>query len=74
MLHYVALHYITLHYIGNWNNLFSTVTVLQTERPGFDYWQGKGLILFTTASRLALGPTQPLTQLVPSAKAGGARS
>jgi hypothetical protein len=26
---------------------------------GFEFWQGLGIFLFTTASRQALGPTQP---------------
>jgi hypothetical protein len=31
---------------------------------GFDSWRGLGIILFTTASRTALGPTQPSIQWV----------
>jgi hypothetical protein len=32
---------------------------------GFDSWLGLGIFLFTTASRTALGPTQPPIQCVP---------
>jgi hypothetical protein len=32
---------------------------------GFDSWRGLGKFLFTTASRTALGPTQPPIQWVP---------
>jgi hypothetical protein len=32
---------------------------------GFDSWQGLGIFLFTTTSRMALGPTQPPIQWVP---------
>jgi hypothetical protein len=32
---------------------------------GFDSWRGLGIFLFITASRTALGPTQPPIQWVP---------
>jgi hypothetical protein len=35
--------------------------------PGFNSWRGLGISLFTTASRTALGPTQPPIQRVPGA-------
>jgi hypothetical protein len=34
---------------------------------GFDLWWGLGIFLFTTASRMALGPTQPPIQWAPGA-------
>jgi hypothetical protein len=34
---------------------------------GFESWQGLGIFLFTTVSRLALGTTQPSIQWVPGA-------
>jgi hypothetical protein len=33
----------------------------------FEYWQGLGIFLITTASRPALGPAQPPIQWVPGA-------
>jgi hypothetical protein len=46
------------------NSSVSIVTRLWAGRPGFYYRQGQGLILFTTASRHALWPTQPPIQCV----------
>jgi hypothetical protein len=34
---------------------------------GFDSWRGLGIFLFTTASRMALEPTQSSIQWVPGA-------
>jgi hypothetical protein len=34
---------------------------------GFDSWWGLGIVLFTTTSIMALGPTQPPIQWVPGA-------
>jgi hypothetical protein len=42
----------------------STVTKLRAGWPGFDSWQGQIIFLFATASRPALGPIQPLVQLI----------
>jgi hypothetical protein len=44
----------------------SIVTRLRTGRLGFDSQQDKGTFLFTTASRLALGPSQSPVQWVPA--------
>jgi hypothetical protein len=38
-----------------------------------DSWRGLGIFLFTTASRTALGPTQPPIQLVPGALSLGVK-
>jgi hypothetical protein len=40
------------------------MTGLRAGRSGFDSRQGMGIFLFTTASRPALGPTQPPIQWV----------
>jgi len=40
---------------------------------GFNLWQGKGIFLFTTASRPALGPTQPPIQGVLAAISPGVK-
>jgi hypothetical protein len=40
---------------------------------GFDSRQGLGIFLFTTASRMALGPTQPPIQRVPGALSLGVK-
>jgi hypothetical protein len=40
---------------------------------GFDYWQGLGTFLFTTASRTVMGPTQPPIRWVPGALSLGVK-
>jgi len=40
---------------------------------GFDSWWGLGIFLFTTASRTALGSTQPPIQWVPGALSLGVK-
>jgi hypothetical protein len=40
---------------------------------GFDSRRGLGIFLFTTASRTALGPTQPPIQWVPEALSPGVK-
>jgi hypothetical protein len=44
-----------------------TATRLRAVRSEFESRQGLGIFLLSTASRLALGPTQPPTQRVPGA-------
>jgi hypothetical protein len=46
---------------------------LQTRRPGFDPVQGRRIFPLTSASRLALGPTQPPIQWVPGALSLGVK-
>jgi hypothetical protein len=46
-----------LHWAKGW-----TIGVL-----GFDSWQGLAIFLFTTMSRMALGPTQHPIQWIPGA-------
>jgi len=40
---------------------------------GFDSRRGLGIFIFTTASRTALGPTQPHTQLLPGSLSLGVK-
>jgi hypothetical protein len=40
---------------------------------GFNSWQGLGIFLFTTMSRMAPGPTQPPIQWVPGALSLGVK-
>jgi hypothetical protein len=40
---------------------------------GFDSWQRLGIFLFTTSSRMSLGPTHPPIQWVPRALSLGAK-
>jgi hypothetical protein len=53
--HLILLDLVLKHFCGSW-----TIGVL-----GFDSRRGPGIFLFTTASRTALGPTQPPIQWVP---------
>jgi hypothetical protein len=55
----------------SWSSSVSIVTRLRAERPGFNSRQGNGLILFATASRQALGPTQSRIQCVLGALSPG---
>jgi len=52
-------------------------TRLRAGRPGFTSWQGLEILLFTTASKSAFGPTQPPIEWVsgplsPEGKVAGA--
>jgi hypothetical protein len=51
----------------------SLVTKLRTGRPGFDFRQGQGSFLYTTASRSALGSNQPPIEWVPDALSMGVK-
>jgi hypothetical protein len=51
----------------------SIATRLLAGRPGFGWRQGLGILLFATASRPVLGPTQLPIQRVPGALAPGVR-
>jgi hypothetical protein len=50
---------------GSQDILVSIVTRLQAGRSEFDSWQGQGIFLFATMSRLALEPTQTPIHWVP---------
>jgi hypothetical protein len=49
----------------------SIMTRRRDGQPGFDSRQGQGIFLFSTASKLALGSTQPLIQWVSRALSPG---
>jgi hypothetical protein len=51
----------------------SMVTTLRAGRPGFDFRQEFRIFLLSTASRPALGPTQPRTQWIPGGLAPGVK-
>jgi hypothetical protein len=52
-----------------WNSVTGMIGVL-----GFDSRQGLGIFLFTTASRTALGPTEPPIQRVPGGSFPGGKA
>jgi hypothetical protein len=64
--------YVLLHYFEyDFDSSVSIVTRLWAGQLGFDSWQRQGFFVFTTASRLVLGPIQPPTQWVPGVKWSG---
>jgi hypothetical protein len=48
----------------SWDSLVGIVTRLQAGQSGFNSWQGLGIFLFATMSRLAQGPTHSPVQWV----------
>jgi hypothetical protein len=54
-------------------NYCYTSTKLQAGRQGFDFREGQGFVLFTTASRPTVGPTQAPVRWVPWAFSLGVR-
>jgi len=54
-------------------NPISIVTRLRALRPGFGSRQWLGVLLFATASRLALRPIQTPTQWIPGALSPGVK-
>jgi hypothetical protein len=55
------------------DNSVGIMTRLEAGRSGFYSLQGLGIFLFTSASRPALGPTQPPIQWVPGALSLGVK-
>jgi hypothetical protein len=53
------LLYHTLHIKGSLGSAVSIMTELWAGWLGFDFWQGQGFFLLTTAFRQALEPTHP---------------
>jgi hypothetical protein len=71
LYHFISLKcFYILGYSGMNNKLITcwTIGVL-----GFDSQRGLGIFLFTTASRTALGPTQPPIQWIPGALSLGVK-
>jgi hypothetical protein len=58
---------------GNRVSWFGITTRLRAERPGFDFRQEHEIFLFSIASRLAPGPTQPPIQWIPRALSLGVK-
>jgi hypothetical protein len=66
--HYEAPHYVIFSIFQ-----FSWATGWTIGVLGFDFCRGLGILLFTTASRTALGPTQPPIQWIPGIPSLGPR-
>jgi hypothetical protein len=60
---------------GSWRSSVNIVTRLRAWRPAFDslHRRGRDFLLFATASRMTLGPTQPPIQWVPGALSLGVK-
>jgi len=63
---YIYLILLCIQY-WSWNSYISITTGLRDWWLELDSWQGQGIFLFTTMSRLALGPTQLPIQSVSGA-------
>jgi hypothetical protein len=60
---YVTFKNSFMHYSSR-DSSVSIVTRLRAGQPGFDSWQEQGCFLLATASRPALGTTQPPIQWI----------
>jgi hypothetical protein len=58
----IAFSYVALHVSATQVSHYSNK--LQTGWPGLNSWKGQEIFLYSLASRLALGPTQPPIQWV----------
>jgi hypothetical protein len=62
-----------LCWIWKEDNSVTVTTRLRTGRPGLNSRQGQDIFLYSTVSRLVLGPTQTSIQCVPGALSLGVK-